>query len=205
VNVGDHDAFIERAVASYSEDGGGVDPLAVAGVYDELAELASAAGHPGQSEQHRRRALTCRVAVLGAEHPEVVVTEAILAVTLVELGRDEEAEILLRRTLELFEATPAPDSEEMAIAAHRLAGVMARRNDAAAVRLYEQALGISRRLLGAGHPRVATILHDLALLYDRTGREEEAGRLRAEARAILESENQGLRPGRARERLLPMP
>jgi len=127
-----------------------VDPLAVAGVYDELAELASAAGHPGQSEQHRRRALTCRVAVLGAGHPEVVVTEAALAETLVELGRDEEADIVLRRTLERFEANQAPDSDEMAIAAHRLAGVMARRDDAAAVRLYQQALAISREVLGAG-------------------------------------------------------
>ena len=123
---------MERAVASYTEQGGGVDPLAVAGVYDELAELASAAGHPDQSQQHRRRALTCRIAMLGPEHPEVVATQAALAVTLVELGQDEEAEVLLRRVLELFEATQAPDSDEVALTAQRLAGVLARRNDAAA-------------------------------------------------------------------------
>jgi len=60
-------------------------------------------------------------------------------------------------------------------------------------------------MLSAEHPRVATILHDLALLYDRTGREEEAGALRAEARAILESGNGRVRPSRAPDRLLPMP
>jgi hypothetical protein len=48
-------------------------------------------------------------------------------------------------------------------------------------------LDVRRRLLGEGHPDVATTRHNLAVLHESEGRVAEARALWAEARAALDS------------------
>lgn len=79
-----------------------------------------------------------------------------------------------------------PDSHETAVQAHQLAKVLAGRGRVDdAVALYRRAVDIKQRVLGEGHPDVATTLHNLALLLEADGRTEEARSLWAQARAVL--------------------
>jgi Flp pilus assembly protein TadD len=50
-----------------------------------------------------------------------------------------------------------------------------------------EALAMSKRLLGAEHPDVASSLNNLAALYDAQGRSSEAEPLYQQARAINEA------------------
>lgn len=82
--------------------------------------------------------------------------------------------------------TFASEELEMAKQAHQLAKQLATagRIDEA-VALYEQAIAIKQRVLGANDPEVASTLHNLALLLKAAGRAEEAELIWAEARAVL--------------------
>jgi hypothetical protein len=50
--------------------------------------------------------------------------------------------------------------------------------------LYQRALEVRERVLGADHPDVATTLTSYARLLRKMGRAEEAGKLEARVRAI---------------------
>jgi tetratricopeptide (TPR) repeat protein len=52
------------------------------------------------------------------------------------------------------------------------------------VPLYKRALDIDERALGPNHPDVATILNNLAGIYEKTGRSREAQDLRERAAKI---------------------
>lgn len=66
----------------------------------------------------------------------------------------------------------------------QLAAIGGRPEEAAA--LYEQVLGLQRKVLGPRHPEVAATLHDLAVLHESMGSADQARALWAEARGILE-------------------
>ncbi len=73
----------------------------------------------------------------------------------------------------------------MAATLPTLAGVyQAQGNYAEAESLYQQALAIVKKTLGPDHPYVATVLENMADLYKKTGRLDEAKRLEARAKAI---------------------
>ena len=52
--------------------------------------------------------------------------------------------------------------------------------------LYEPAIAIDEKALGPEHPTVATMLNNLALLYNAQGRDAEAETLRGRASAIVQ-------------------
>ena len=52
--------------------------------------------------------------------------------------------------------------------------------------LYERAIAIDEKALGPEHPTVATMLNNLALLYNAQGRDAEAETLRGRASAIVQ-------------------
>ena len=62
-------------------------------------------------------------------------------------------------------------------------------------RYYQRALEIRRDLYAASHPDVASLLSDLAILTDKAGDHEAAGRLFEEALAILDSTEEEAYPG----------
>ena len=50
--------------------------------------------------------------------------------------------------------------------------------------LYERSLAIREEILGKDHPDVATVLENMAELYEKIGKEDEAKRLAERARGI---------------------
>jgi tetratricopeptide (TPR) repeat protein len=50
--------------------------------------------------------------------------------------------------------------------------------------LYKRSLAINEKALGPEHPKVATILENIAALFRKTGREKEAEALEKRAAAI---------------------
>ena len=58
---------------------------------------------------------------------------------------------------------------------NNLAGLyQAQGKDAEAEPLYKRALAIREKALGKDHPDVATVLENLAVLYEKIGKEDEA-------------------------------
>jgi tetratricopeptide (TPR) repeat protein len=99
-----------------------------------------------------------------------------------ELGRlllnkalHAEAEPLLRRALEIDEASYGPDHPEVAIRLNNLAGLLQATNRLAeAEPLMRRALEIDEASYGPDHPEVAIRLNNLAQLLQTTNRLEEA-------------------------------
>jgi hypothetical protein len=86
-----------------------------------------------------------------------------------------------------FESIVGSESLQVALVCHELGDLLVANSRASEARaFYERALGVRRRLLGDGHPDVATTRHNLAVLHESEGRVSEARALWAEARAALE-------------------
>ena len=60
--------------------------------------------------------------------------------------------------------------------------------------LYQRALAIREKTLGADHPKVATALGKLATLFDAEGRDEEAEQLYRRTLAIFERDQGAKHP-----------
>jgi hypothetical protein len=50
--------------------------------------------------------------------------------------------------------------------------------------LYKRSLKIKKKALGPDHPHVATVCENMAILYKKLGKEDEAERLEARAKRI---------------------
>jgi hypothetical protein len=133
-----------------------------------------------EAEEVFRDALARAEALLGAGHADTLRLVVQLALTVKDVGRGgalEEAEALLRRVLV---AQRGGGDRGALITASALAGVLARRGEAAEAReLLEDTLAKQCALLGVGHPNVVITASQLAgVLADGDCAE---GRARAEA------------------------
>jgi tetratricopeptide (TPR) repeat protein len=98
------------------------------------------------------------------------------------------AEQLMRRALEIDEASHAPSHPDLALRLYNLAGFLYRRNRfAEAEPLYRRALAIDEASCGPDHPNVANDLWNLAELLLATNRLVEAEPLYRRALAIDEA------------------
>jgi tetratricopeptide (TPR) repeat protein len=79
-----------------------------------------------ESERMLREVLETRRRVLGAEHPDTMVSTSQLAGTLLQEGRSADAEKMLREILAIQRRTLDPDNPDMAISMYNLACVLAR-------------------------------------------------------------------------------
>jgi tetratricopeptide (TPR) repeat protein len=101
------------------------------------------------------------------------------------LGRDEEAEALLRAAIPALEQALGPDHPEVAGAWNNLGSTLADPDEAAAA--YRTALAAKERVLGAEHPALAITLNNLAVNARRRGELGEAEEIYVRALRILES------------------
>ena len=103
------------------------------------------------------------------------------------MGRWEEAVQLHKDILEQVAVESGKAGNEYAAALNNLATIYEKtgRYDAADP-LFDQALAIRRRLLGADHPSTAISLNNLAGLYRAQGRVAEAAPLLKDAVEIME-------------------
>lgn len=91
------------------------------------------------------------------------------------VGKLQQAESLLRRSLATVEAELGPSHAKVATRLNNLAALLQKTpQKAEAERLYRRSLEIVEASFGPRHPKVATRLSNLALLLQSTGRPEEA-------------------------------
>ncbi len=102
-----------------------------------------------------------------------------------ELGLYDQAEGLLRESLEIRKRVLQNESPEVATSLHNLAKVLYRKNDYdGAEARYREALAMRRKLLGNEHPDVAETLNFLALVIAEKGDHDGALALLREAVAM---------------------
>ena len=114
--------------------------------------------------------------VSGQDHPDFVAGLNNLAILHAEQGRYREAETLLRRILAIREKAFGANHLDLASSLNSLAMVLpggqGRYEEAEPLHL--RARMIWEATLGEEHPNVATSFSNLALLYNLSGRREEA-------------------------------
>ena len=102
-----------------------------------------------------------------------------------DLGLYDQAEGLLRESLEIRKRVLGNENPEVATSLHNLAKVLYRKNDYdGAEACYREALAMQRKLLGNEHPDVAETLNFLALVMDEKGDYDGAEALLREALAV---------------------
>lgn len=160
-----------------------------------LADLAKRLGHADKAKEWRRRqteALDAAVCSqdrrsLGAEDIDVRNLHS-LATTMMESGREDEAERLFRQAVEVCEAKVGPDDETVGYALHSL-GVCVRRRGRIlqAEELLERSLSIKLATVGPESAAVAYTLHNLGMcIMKQTGRDMEAAKHLTKALQIFE-------------------
>ncbi|CAN0241900.1 unnamed protein product, partial [Ectocarpus fasciculatus] len=135
------------------------------------------------------RSLGVALRVFGSRHPAVAAETNVLAVFLVEHGRNREAEACYRNSMEIWERTLGPYSPELASGLNNLAILLFvedRPGEAAAT--FQRSLDIRQRVLPPNSLETAQGLNNLALLYTSQGQDSTAAeRLHREALAIREA------------------
>ncbi|HXU47020.1 MAG TPA: serine/threonine-protein kinase [Thermoanaerobaculia bacterium] len=130
-------------------------------------------------------ALAMRRQVLGAEHPEVAVTESELGRVFLDQGRLGEAEAHFRTALAIREKALGPADHETATSMSDLGLLLRQKGDqTGAETLFRQTLEVTRASRGPVHPDVATALSNLALTVNERGDHAAAEAMFRQALAI---------------------
>ena len=104
-----------------------------------------------------------------------------------DVGRDAEAEPLLKRAIAIMEKAVGIDSGEIAPELTNLAALYFRQQRyAEAEPMFKRALALREKSLPAGHPDIGQALNNLATLYERTDRHADSEPLFKRALAIYE-------------------
>jgi len=102
-----------------------------------------------------------------------------------DLGLYDQAEGLLRESLDIRKRLLGNENPDMATSLDHLAKVLYRKNDFDAAEIhYREALAMRRKLLGNEHPDIADTLNYLALVMDEKGDYDGAESLLREALAM---------------------
>lgn len=136
-----------------------------------LGYIASYRGLLSEADAQYRRALGIRLRALGPNDTLTAESRITLGGSLREQGRIAEAESEFRSGLAIMSRSAGPGSLATAGAELQLAYLLDEDEQrfAEALPLYEQALAIRRRELGAAHPTVGATLLDLAEFLRRRG------------------------------------
>jgi tetratricopeptide (TPR) repeat protein len=119
--------------------------------------------------------LELREQLLGDDHPHHIRTMSAFGLLLYRMGNYEESETVQTKALNLFEKNALTDSLDYVAITNRLALVKAatgQLNEAA--ELYYNALDIMKGYLEPGHSEITVVLYNLADLYFRMQRLEQA-------------------------------
>ncbi|MEU1827519.1 tetratricopeptide repeat protein, partial [Streptomyces abikoensis] len=127
-------------------------------------------GLPARAIRHHQRALTDRVRVLGADHPDTLTSANNLANAYHSAGDPGRAIPLLKQTLTDSMRVLGADHPDTLTSANNLANAYYSAGDLGrAVPLYEQTLTAMVRVLGADHPATLTSRNNLANAYYSAG------------------------------------
>lgn len=156
----------------------------VATIHHNLGGLEHARRDFEAAEPHARMSVELRRQLLGPEHVATAEDEAAWAPILHALGRDDEAEALLRHAIGVLERVLGPEHPEVAGAWNNLGSTLSNLDEAAEA--YQHALAAKERVLGPDHPSLAITLNNLGVNARRRGELGEAEVIYLRALAILE-------------------
>ncbi len=154
------------------------------GAMFNLAISYDAACREDEALKLREKVLEVRRRVYGLEHPKTLLSMNVLPASLDQAGRHDEALKMREDVLPLFRKVFGPENPNTLGAMTNLAisyGKAGRLSDAIA--LQEESLAIKRRVLPRNHRYrhyLAIAFSNMADLYERAGRKDEAEKLRAE-------------------------
>ncbi len=195
-----------RALAIFEQalSGGSAELLRVADLYHDLSRLECKRGTAAAGEPMARKALQIRAQALGNAHLSVAAEMTSLAEILASQvncqephqEKCDEAERLYRQAIDVIESNHGHSANsahsgsqqyEVAAVLAKLATIYAARGNASqAEQCYLRALAIKEKLLGVENLEVAALRGDLAALYARQLRHDEASTLSHSARTIFD-------------------
>ncbi len=144
--------------------------------------LYKAQGKYARAEPLAKRELAIYETVLGPEHPDVALGLDRLAGLYTVMGRYSQAESLAKRALAIWDKNLDPRFPNEALdTLAELYHVQGRHAEAES--FYKRSLAM-REALRPGHPIVAQVLEKYAVLLRDTGRDVEAAKMEARAKAI---------------------
>jgi tetratricopeptide (TPR) repeat protein len=155
---------------------------------DALGQVGTAQRHLGDFEKSRETLQTHLKMRLGLDNQHSIAFALNqLALTLHDMGEDEEAQHLYRETMRIYEKTLGKAHPSYATGLNNLANLLRHQGRYEGVEhLYREALAIDEKTLGKMHPKYAIHLSNLANLLKDQGRYEEAEPLCQEAMTIFE-------------------
>ena len=141
------------------------------------AQTALQQGRYAEAETMFRALLKKAEEDFGPEDPKVASAARNLAMLYCLQGKHADAEPLLHRSLAIMEKAD-PEHIETSAILEQLAGLCEVQGRYAATELIlQRSLAIRERALGPDHPRVANGLKQIAMVYKKNGKEDEAKRL----------------------------
>jgi len=182
---GEAEAALRRAVGVFS-----ADPEARLEAERARQALGTALVYLNKMEEGlglMRGSADALAALLGPDHPQVVVALNNLAHTLHAAGRAAEAEPIYRRLIAGLDADKPENAFTLGSLHANLAGALqeAGRREQALAEM-RRALELLRRVGNPDHPFLAIALNNLGFMELAAGRRPEAGRLFREALGIIE-------------------
>lgn len=169
------EAQVRRALPLIEADGLG-DPKKPLAATAELATILTEAGNYGDALPLRKRVYETRLATLGSDFLETIVSATELGVSYTDNGMLEQAAEVLTPTLEAAERTLGPNHAEIGSLMSAIGGVHYRQQEHEEARPYfERFVQISEDTNGPDHPTTINALSSLAIILGALGDTEAAG------------------------------
>lgn len=176
-NLGDHGRsreLLEEALAHHRRQHEETDPRVV-GTLQELARSLLAQGEYEAAGRLLQESRSSFEAAGDTSTASYALTLSLLGAAFKQLSRLEEAEVLVRRALDLQRRLLPPTDAELIESVSKLAEILSlKREFGAAETMFRETLARRRTLLGDTHPDVATTLGNLTFVLHGQGRLEEA-------------------------------
>jgi len=182
--------LLDRALATL--EAAGADPLEIARVMSDAAQVRFWRKDLATTEAMERAAYETFLAELGEENVETALHLRNLGVILDDAGRLDEAEAAYRRSQQILEQSLGADHPHLAQSYLSLGVLLDKRGrPEEAEALYERALDLRRRTLGDRHVQTGQTLQLLADFLTRHGRLDAAEAAGREALAVFHAANPG--------------
>jgi len=123
------------------------------------------------------RAAEAQAIAVGAEHPDTIAAAASQAACLMLMDRSEEALVLYQRILKVSERLRPTDIETISLLNMTANCLSDLGRPGEAVPLFDHAVAVSKRTLGADHPETITSSSNLAVALQRVNREFSDGQV----------------------------
>ena len=150
----------------------------LAAVLNDMSGLEMHRRNYREAEVLRRRALALTTAELGPEHPQNAALLALLASTVVALGRTDEAKALFEQALMLRERALGPEHPDLISTLDAFANLLLRTGDVPRARaMLERTVALVERTLPANHPMRTDVMQSRVEVLMQQGDFVEAMRV----------------------------